>query len=126
MKNPNTFAFIILVSLVALIACDKGDIIVATGEVTDVLPTTATVSGNVLSVGDGIKQYGHCYSKTPGSTIADSKTEYYAAIGNGTYTSFLQGLEPDTRYYVKAYGRRDNTVAYGSEISFMTSSSLAP
>lgn len=126
MKNPITIAFIMLVSLVALAACDKGDIMVATGEVTEVLTTTATVSGNVLSVGDGIKQYGHCYSKTPGSTIADLKTEYYAAIGTGKFTSFIQGLEPGTRYYVKAYGRHDNDVAYGSEISFITTSSVTP
>ena len=126
MKNPNTIALILLASLVSLSACEKGDILVATGDVTNVLTTTATVSGNVLSVGDGIKQYGHCYSKTPGSTIADSKTEFYAAIGTGTYSSFLQGLEPGTRYYVRAYGRRDNTVAYGSEISFTTSSSVTP
>lgn len=126
MKNRIKVLCLLFLSLAANSGCEKGDIVVATGEATNILTTTATVSGSVLSVGDGIKQYGHCYSKTPGSTVADLKTEYYAAIGTGKYTSFLQGLEPGTIYYIKAYGRRENNIAYGSEISFMTLPSVTP
>jgi hypothetical protein len=103
-----------------LSACRKRDMQVATGEVSDVLYTTAKITGQLISTGDGIKQYGHCYSKDPGPTISDTKTDFGVAIGLGAFTSFLQGLEPGTEYYAKAYVSRGNTTVYGQEISFTT------
>jgi len=125
-KNHKTIIYFLLPFFLVLSACENGDILVETGEVSDILTTTAKVTGTILGTGDGIKNYGHCYSITPGPTVADSKTEFYAAIGTGTYTSFLQGLEPGTRYYIRAYGSCGNSVAYGSEISFVTSPAVTP
>lgn len=126
MKNHKTKIYFLLPLFIVLSACEKGEILVETGEVSDILTTTATVTGKILSIGDGIKQYGHCYSTAPGPVVLDSKTEYHATIGTGTYTSFLQGLEPGTMYYVRAYGTHDNNTVYGAEISFTTSLSVAP
>lgn len=126
MKNHKTKIYFLLPLLLLLTACEKGEILVETGEVSDILTTTATVTGNILSIGDGIKQYGHCYATTPRPAVSGSKTEYHATIGVGTYTSFLQGLEPGTKYYVRAYGSRDNIAVYGAEISFTTSPAAAP
>lgn len=125
MKNRKTVISFLLFFLM-LSACDKGEILVETGEVSDIFTTTATVTGNILCLGDGIKQYGHCFSTTPDPAISGLKTEYHATIGVGTYTSFLQGLEPGTKYYVRAYGSRDNNVVYGAVISFTTSLAVAP
>ena len=125
MNNRKKVIFFLLLSLI-LSGCEKGEILVETGDVSDILTTTATVTGNILSIGDGIKQYGHCYATTPNPVVSGSKTEYHATIGTGTYTSFLQGLEPGTKYYVRAYGSRENVAVYGREISFTTSLAVAP
>lgn len=126
MKNNKLFLYFLLSCFLFLSTCEKGDIQVATGEVSNILPTTAKITGQILSVGRGITNYGHCYDKTPNPTIANARTEFYVAIGVGSYTSFLQGLEPGTKYYIKAYVSRDNKIVYGSEISFTTASTGTP
>ena len=99
---------------------------VATGSVSDVLHTTAKITGYIISAGNGIKQYGHCYSKTPSPTISDDRTEFGVAIGLGAFTSFLQGLEPGTKYYARAYVSRNDYTVYGVEINFTTLSAGLP
>jgi hypothetical protein len=125
MKNHKAI-FSVLLFFLVLSACEKGEILIETGAASDIFTTTATVTGNILSIGDGIKQYGHCYSTTPNPVFSGLKTEYHATIGTGTFTSYLQGLEPGTKYYVRAYGSLGNYVAYGTEISFTTSLTVAP
>lgn len=102
------------------------DLKVETGEVSDILPTTARITGYILSGGDGIKKYGHCFAKNPDPQISGTKTEFTMTIGSGRYTSFLQNLEPGTQYYVKSYISRDNITEYGAEINFTTASSDKP
>jgi len=126
MKNSKKFMFSLISFFIVLSACEKGEILIETGEVSDIFTTTATVTGNILSVGDGIKQYGHCYSTLPNPSFSDSKTEYHATIGTGTFTSYLQGLEPGVKYFVRAYGSLGNYVVYGNEVSFTTSLTVAP
>ena len=93
---------------------------VSTGEVSDILPTTASISGYMVSDGERMKKYGHCYARDPDPTILDKKTESGTTIGVGTVTSFLLNLEPGTRYFVRAYLSSNNTTVYGREISFST------
>jgi hypothetical protein len=126
MKNSIPYLHILLSCFLFLSACEEGDIQVETGKVSDILPTTATITGQILSVGRGVTNYGHCYDKSPNPTIAQPRTEFYVAIGVGSYTSFLQGLEPGTKYYVKAYVSRGSLTVYGSEISFTTALSGTP
>lgn len=121
MKNSRLSAYLFLFFLFFLQSCEINDLKVETGEVTDILTTTARVTGYILSAGDGIKTYGHCYSKTPDPQFSGTKTESNMTIGSGRYTSFLQNLEPGTKYYVKSYISRDNITEYGAEINFSTS-----
>ena len=106
--------------------CEMNDLKVETGEVTDILPTTARITGYILSGGDGIKKYGHCYGKIPDPKISGTKTQFTLTIGSGRYTSFLQNLEPGTQYYVKSYISRDNITEYGAEINFTTVAANKP
>ena len=94
---------------------------IATGNVSNVLSTTANISGYINSAGEGIKKYGHCCAKTPNPTILDLKTEFGTTIGIGEFTSFLFGLEPGIKYYARAYVSSGTKVMYGNEISFTTS-----
>jgi hypothetical protein len=100
--------------------------LVETGEVSDIFSTSAKIKGEILSAGDFVKQYGHCFAKTPMPTISDSKTEFSAAIGTGSFTSFLQDLDPGTKYYVRAYSNCNNNTVYGKEINFTTDEDYPP
>jgi hypothetical protein len=100
--------------------CKKETVLVVTGTVSNVLSTTANISGFINTAGEGIKKYGHCCAKSPNPTILDIKSEFGTTIGLGEFTSFLYGLEPGTKYYAKAYVTSGSTVMYGSEISFTT------
>jgi len=95
---------------------------VETGNITNVYSSTADIAGRILSVGDGIKQYGHCYSQVPGPTVSDDRTVFSVAIGLGAYSSHLVNLEPGTKYYVKAYAADGSAVVYGKELNFTTAS----
>ena len=99
--------------------------LVSTGTVSNILTTTADVSGKILDLGNGATQYGHCYSKTTNPTIADTKIDH-SSPALGDYTSALEGLEAGTKYYVKAYLSRGNNVVYGNEINFTTASAALP
>ena len=126
MKNSRLSTYLLLSILFLLQTCEMNDLKVETGEVSDILPTTARITGYILSAGDGIKKYGHCYAKNPDPQISGTKTEFAMTIGSGRYTSFLQDLEPGTKYYVKSYINRDNITEYGAEINFTTASADKP
>jgi len=120
MKNSKLLLCFLLSCFLSLLMCKTEEMQVATGEVSDIFPTTVKITGYIISAGDGIRKYGHCYAKTPDPTILDTKTEYGVTLGIGIYTSFLQGLEPGTKYYARAYISRNNITVYGKEINFTT------
>ena len=126
MKNSRQSTYLLLFFLFILQMCEMNDLKVETGDASDILPTIARITGYILSAGDGIKKYGHCYAKTPDPQVSGTRTEFSVAIGSGRYTSFLQNLEPGTKYYVKSYINRDNITEYGSEINFTTASADNP
>jgi uncharacterized protein (TIGR02145 family) len=97
------------------------EMVVLTGSASDILITSADVSGEIIDLGDGaIKQHGHCYSTTPDPTLSNSKTELNVPLGIGGFVSHLSNLTAGTNYYVKAYIRNENEIKYGDEISFKT------
>jgi uncharacterized protein (TIGR02145 family) len=107
--------------MLLFIGCPKPaeEMMVITGEVTSTFTNYAEVSGQVIDLGDGAIQYGHCYAKTSDVSINNSTTN----LGNpktGIFTSRLINLEPGTKYYVKAYLKNNINTAYGEEISFTT------
>jgi hypothetical protein len=111
--------------LLLLITCKKEEIRVETNSPFYITNTTAQVSGNILN-GAGAKQHGHCYARTPNPIVTGKRTELGVPATSGTFTSFLQGLEPGTKYYVKAYISGENTTVYGLEINFTTESYSPP
>jgi len=87
-------------------------------------PTTASVTGKFMDVGDGINSYGHCWALTPNPSIADFKSSNLGKPSKQVeFVSQLTGLSPATKYYVKAYAISDEGTIYSGEINFTT---LAP
>jgi hypothetical protein len=127
MKAKKLFLIILLPGFLCLTTCKKVEkqMLVSTGTVTNILTTTADVSGNILDLGEGATQFGHCYSKTTNPTTSGSKT-VYSSPSMGSFTSSLEGLEAGTKYYVKAYLSRGQDIVYGDEINFTTASAALP
>ncbi len=98
---------------------------VTTSEVTNIKATTATCGGNVTSDGNGIvSSRGVCWSTSSNPTINNNKT--INGSGTGSFTSTLNGLSDNTKYYVRAYVTNEKGTSYGEEISFTTQEITLP
>ena len=93
---------------------------VNTTSVTNVTPSTALVTGEVISEGDQNIIRGFCYSTTSNPTISNDTT--MNGTGLGVYSDTLQNLTPSTTYYVRAYATNSVGTSYGSELNFTTDS----
>ena len=80
----------------------------------------ATIGGNILEDGGApISESGVVYSNSPNPSISNSKVVNSSA--NSSFMLNLSGLTPNTKYYVRAYAKNIQGVAYGNEISITTS-----
>jgi len=93
---------------------------VNTTSVTNVTPSTALVTGEVISEGDQNTTRGFCYSTTSNPTVSSDTT--MNGTGLGVYSGTLQNLTPLTSYYVRAYATNSLGTSYGNELSFTTDS----
>ena len=92
---------------------------VTTGDVTDITQTTAVCGGEVKSEnGWAVTERGVCWGTEPNPTPSDSHT--VDGDGIGKFTSYITGLAPDTKYYVRAYAKNAAGTGFGEERSFTT------
>ncbi|MFN8208412.1 MAG: FISUMP domain-containing protein [Bacteroidales bacterium] len=61
---------------------------------------------------------GVCYSKIPNPDISNNTTD--DGTGKGYFSSLLDQLEPNTKYYVRAYAKTEDETLYGNEIAIKT------
>jgi hypothetical protein len=117
MKNNKLILFFLIAGCLFFTTCKKVEKVmsVKTGVVTNILTTTADISGEILDLGDGVTQHGHCYAKTPNTNVNGVKKELGIPSGTGGFTSALEGLEPGTKYYIKAYCSRGKVTVYGRQ-----------
>ncbi|GAO41462.1 fibrobacter succinogenes major paralogous domain-containing protein [Flavihumibacter petaseus] len=93
--------------------------VLTTTNVNIVTQYTAGSGGNVTSdASTPVTARGICWSTATAPTTSDSKTTNGA--GNGSFTSTMTGLLPQTKYYVRSYGTNSKGTAYGNEFSFTT------
>lgn len=81
---------------------------------------TAAATGGIIT-DDGftvVTQKGVCWSTSPTPTINNSKTEN--GTGMGSFTSIIRGLQPNTKYYARAYATNSQGTGYGNTLSFTT------
>jgi uncharacterized protein (TIGR02145 family) len=94
---------------------------VNTTSVTNLTPSNALVTGEVISDGgDQNTTRGFCYSTTPNPILSNDTT--MNGTGIGVYSGTLQNLTPMTTYYVRAYATNSVGTSYGSELNFTTDS----
>jgi len=91
-------------------------------DIVDITHVSAIADGNVINPGNpAIIHYGHCWS-TVSSPTADmlTHTDFGEMNIAGTFTSSLETLIPDTRYYIRAYAITKKDTVYSSETVFYT------
>ena len=92
---------------------------VVTKEVKDVDDQSATVQGEVTSDGGAeVTERGVVYGTSENLTVENSKVTSGAGIG--AFTCNLTGLQPNTKYYVRAYAVNKKGTVYGEQVSFTT------
>lgn len=120
---PAVAFLIILISIVT--SCEKREfervIFVTTDSVVDLQTNAVSIAGTVIDLGEGgITDYGHCYSTDPSPTVFDEKVTNGKVEELGPYTTFIEGLNPNEIYYVKAYVKNGSEIAYGEEVKIQT------
>jgi uncharacterized protein (TIGR02145 family) len=80
----------------------------------------SVTSGGTVSADGGALVFarGVCWSITENPTLADQHTE--DGKGTGSYVSQIQGLDPGTLYYIRAYATNNQGTVYGNQESFTT------
>jgi len=92
---------------------------VTTTAVSGIMTTTANSGGSVTAWGgDPVTARGVCWNTTGSPTISDSKSSNGTDIGS--FSSVLYGLQPNKKYYVRAYAVNSVGAGYGEELTFTT------
>jgi len=65
-----------------------------------------------------VTERGICWSTSENPTIQNARSS--SGEGTGGYSAQLSGLNPNTRYYARAYAINSAGVAYGENVSFLT------
>ncbi len=99
----------------------------STSSVVSITRTTAVCGGYVGSTGDStLTDRGVVYNTTGTPTLSDSVAASFKVTDAVSYEpSYLTGLLPNTKYYVRAYATTSVGTSYGNEITFTTSSGNA-
>lgn len=93
--------------------------VVSTVQITEITNKTATGGGtNINNGGSNITQKGICWSKVSSPDLDDNFTEEGGSTED--FTSFLDELDGNTTYFVRAYAINEIGVGYGEELSFTT------
>ena len=104
----------------------SGNAVSSIGAVSNITSTTASATVTVTETGDAtLQSCGICWSANSNPTTADSKTEAGGKQLNTPYTCNMSGLQPNTKYYVRAYATTDAATAYSEQVSFTTSDGSA-
>ena len=92
---------------------------VVTYEVRDITYHSAVISGQVLSGGgQAVLERGICYGTEPLPTVGSTCVSAGADVG--PFECVLTDLQPDTRYYFRAYAVCTKGVYYGHPFAFGT------
>lgn len=86
---------------------------------TNITETSACSGGNVTDDGGAeVTARGICWSTEQNPTLSDNHTT--DGNGAGSFTSIITDLNPNTKYYARAYATNEKGTAYGEEINFTT------
>lgn len=111
----------LITTMIVYIGCKKqgdGDVRVTTYTPQDITQTSAKCGGDVVTQGLSLDELGVCWSTENNPTVEDAHIS--TTNGSSTFVCTITGLEPDTKYHVRAYALRDLEYYYGEDKSFTT------
>ena len=86
---------------------------------------SAWAGGAVIRRGEGpVTDRGLCWSTSPNPTLNDPNLS--KGSGLGAYYAKIEGLDPDTTYYVRAYATNRGGTSYGASLRFTTAHPSLP
>lgn len=123
MNRPDFRLLFIVLSIIFLNSCKDDETTLATVTTTEINGIgyeDASGGGEILSDGGGaVVARGICWSTTEKPTIENDTT--LNGGGQGIFSSELTDLAGSTTYFVRAYAINEAGVAYGQEVTFVTS-----
>ena len=91
------------------------------GMAENITQTSFGISGNIVSTGGSlVTNYGHCWNTTGNPTIEDTKTDLGTSDAICPFMSSVDNLNTSTTYYVRAYAKNAQGVAYSEQIAVTT------
>ncbi len=102
---------------------------VSTLSVTNVTATSATASGRIISLGNVAKviEHGHVWGTSSQPTISScAHTSLGESNSAKDFSSSVMSLSAGTKYYIRAYAKNTEGIAYGDEVCFTTKDLESP
>ncbi len=97
--------------------------VVSTRTISGITQSSAISGGRIISDGGApVTSYGVCWSTLQYPTIEDNSTNDGA--GSANYTSMVSNLQIGTTYYLRAFAKNKNGIAYGGQQVFTTENAL--
>jgi uncharacterized protein (TIGR02145 family) len=113
---------LLTIALFVLIAssCTKAVLpTLSTIDMAEITPITAKAGGVIIDDGGALLiERGVCWSKYELPTIDHSIAE--DSLNNQTFSLRITGLEPNTKYYLRAFATNSEGTAYGNSVMFYT------
>lgn len=92
-----------------------------TNLLTDLLSTSVKAGGIVLSEGnDAVTSRGAVWSTAQNPTTDNNEGKTEDGTGTGEFVSIVEGLTPNTVYFIRPYAANSFGTVYGDEFSFRT------
>jgi len=93
--------------------------VLETSEITDVTANSAICGGLFTDMGGlAITEQGICWSNSTKPETSDFKVS--AILENTSFSGKIEGLIPNTVYFIRAYAANELGTGYGNELSFRT------
>ena len=86
----------------------------------DITVSTVKLAGVITDDGGAeVTARGFCWGSLTNPTIQDDFKP--TGTGSGAFSATIENLQPNTRYYARAYAENSVGIAYGNEVEFVTS-----
>ncbi len=94
---------------------------VSTQSATDIGVSTATANGTIIDLGaPNPYQHGFCWNTSGMPDLEDFKNDLGETDDMGSFSADIQGLSPNTTYYIRVYATNTAGTSFGGEIVFTT------